>query len=272
MKRKILLAEDDPSLANTLGFYLKKSGFDVYRVEDGKEAIQQIKENSYSLVILDVDIPYISGFEVCKVIRGELKLDIPIIFLTALADEIDRILGIELGGDDYLTKPFSSRELLARINRLLSRIEKTTVKKSKWKAEENKLESISSSSKETSTTISAKCSLKYCDESKLLYLNGETIRLTAIEQGILRTLLARPKRVFSRDELMNQSYQGFTVVNERTIDSHIRKIRKQFEKFKVNPIETIHGMGYQLSPKLLEAPRYHYNSHRYSSSEEESTS
>ncbi|MFT4564117.1 MAG: two-component system OmpR family response regulator [Gammaproteobacteria bacterium] len=183
-------------------------------------------EQPFDLIVLDVMLPEIEGTDVCRAIRRDSN--VPIVFLSARDDEIDRIIGLEIGGDDYLSKPFSPREIVARIRAVLRRIESAREPNSSAPA----------------TAQHGRLSIDL-DQCKAKWANEEIV-LTATELGILRSLLSRPGKVCSREQLMDGAYSYHNVVSDRTIDSHVRRVRAKFARFNVDPIATVHGLGYRL--------------------------
>lgn len=225
----LLVVDDDPHIRDVVCFALKKEGFMAIEAGNGEEALQQFQKQQPELVILDIVMPELDGTEVCKALRRIST--VPIIFLSSRDDEVDRILGLELGGDDYVTKPFSPRELVARVRAILRR---------------GKAES-------PSTPITASATLQQgrlrLDQSRYsAWWDQQEIVLTLTEFGILRTLLSHPGKVFAREQLMDGSYQDYRVVSDRTIDSHVRRVRAKFKALGADPIETLHGIGYRLGP------------------------
>jgi two-component system, OmpR family, response regulator len=230
--RQILIADDDPHIREVVRFALENAGFTTVQAADGRATIKQFMSVRPDLVILDIVMPELDGTEVCRQIRANSAT--PIIFLSSRDEEVDRIIGLELGGDDYVTKPFSPRELVARVKAVLRRGEN--------------LESATGANE------------KRFDSQKLLRSGdleldldrfearwfSEPVALTITEFGILRTLLTYPGKVFTRDELMNSAYNYENIVTDRTIDSHIRRIRRKFAAMGADPVETVHGLGYRL--------------------------
>jgi two-component system OmpR family response regulator len=178
-------------------------------------------------VVLDILMPELDGTEVCKRLRADPQArGVPIVFLSSKDDEVDRIVGLELGGDDYIAKPFSPRELVARVRAILRR--STATEKSAAPLRHGKL------------SLDA--------ERYKASWDGADVELTLTEFGILRTLLRRPGKVCSRDALMNEAYELHKVVSDRTIDSHVRRLRAKFAALGADPVETVHGVGYKLGP------------------------
>lgn len=228
----VLIIDDDPHIREVVRFALEKGGFRVVEAEDGRQALIRYADTHPDLLILDITMPEMDGTDVCRAIRA--GSDVPIIFLSSRDNEIDRIVGLELGGDDYVTKPFSPRELLARVKAVLRR-----------KA------AIRSVDKEESPDLAGglQHGLLSLDFDRFRAgWNGTYVTLTVTEFGVLRTLLGYPGKVFSRDELITGAYQHDTHVTDRTIDSHMRRIRSKFSAVGGDPVETVHGVGYRLRP------------------------
>ena len=222
---KILIVDDDPAIRDVVRFALLKAGFETLEAETGKAALESFAANQPDLIVLDVTMPELDGSEVCRRIRRDSA--VPILFLSSRDEEFDRVLGLELGGDDYLVKPFSPRELVARIKAVLRRGAPTTPA-------------------ETATVLSHGVLSLDLDAVRATW-NGQEVTLTATEFGILRTLMARPGKVYSRDNLMDGAYSIDKIVSDRTIDSHVRRLRAKFEAIGAQPVETLHGLGYKLS-------------------------
>ncbi len=219
----ILIVDDEQHIRDVIEFALKQNGFNVVQADDGRAALESVRLNSPDLIVLDILMPEMSGTDVCREIRK--SSNIPIVFLSSKDEELDKILGLELGGDDYLTKPFSPRELVARIKAVLRRT--TTTK--------------------PPDTGQLKHGHLHMDaKSHQVWWKDHTITLTVTEFGMLRTLLSRPDQVFSRDALMDNGYELHKVVSDRTIDSHIRRLRQKFQVHNANIIKTVHGVGYKL--------------------------
>ena len=224
MAKKILVVDDDPHIREVVMFALEKAGMKVLQAADGKEALQLAQTASPDLIVLDISMPELDGLEVCRQLRK--TDDTPILFLSSRDEEIDRIIGLELGGDDYVTKPFSPRELVARINAILKR-------KSPAPGDKQKNLSHGSISIDTAS-YTATCL-------------GKQVPLTATEFMLLLALLRHPGKVFTRDELMDNAYDGNITVSDRTIDSHIRRIRSKFAACGLaDVIATNHGIGYKI--------------------------
>jgi two-component system, OmpR family, response regulator len=225
MAKHILVVDDDPHIREVVMFALEKAGMRGTQAADGKEALEKAASASPDLIVLDISMPELDGLEVCRELRK--TNDVPILFLSSRDEEIDRIIGLELGGDDYVTKPFSPRELVARINAILKR--KTG---SATPSQQKKLAHGSIAIDTASYTAS--CA-------------GRQVALTATEFMLLLALFRHPNKVFTRDELMDQAYDANITVSDRTIDSHIRRIRSKFAALGANDVvATNHGIGYKL--------------------------
>jgi len=226
--KKILVVDDDPHIREVISFALEKAQMSVSLAHDGKQAVEHFNKTSSDLIVLDINMPEMDGLECCREIRK--TSDVPILFLSSRDDEIDRILGLEIGGDDYVTKPFSPRELVARINVILKRSNGQSQNRD---SENNRL-------------IHGKLQLD--NEQHAVWWDDTKVALTATEFAMLAQLMQQPKRVFSRDQIMDGSYQYNIHVSDRTIDSHIRHIRHKFSEVGCpKVIETQHGVGYKLS-------------------------
>ncbi|KJC40757.1 chemotaxis protein CheY [Bradyrhizobium sp. LTSP885] len=225
MTHRILIVDDDLHIREVIRVALKKAGMTVAEARDGKEALVRFATDRPDLIVLDIGMPEFDGLDVCREIRK--SSDVPILFLSARDEEIDRVLGLEIGGDDYVTKPFSPRELVARVNVILRR--------------------LTPRASTTETAALSKGHLSVDPEQHVAAFAGTPLHLTAIEFGILRAFLTRPASVFSREQIMSAAYQLNIQVSDRTIDSHIRNIRAKLAAVKCdNIIETVHGVGFKL--------------------------
>ena len=227
MAHSILIVDDDPHIRDVVRFALEKSGMAISIATDGREALRQFDRNVHDLVVLDVGMPEMDGLEVCREIRKTAET--PILFLSARDEEIDRILGLEIGGDDYVTKPFSPRELVARVNAILRR---------------------SRSAPPASESRPLKHGGLILDPgARTASFQEKPIALTALEFSILRTLAARPGFVFTRELILDAAYAGNIHVADRTIDSHVRNIRAKMAAAGADSVvETVHGVGFKLGP------------------------
>ncbi|KJC45652.1 response regulator transcription factor [Bradyrhizobium sp. LTSP857] len=227
MAHRILIVDDEGHIREVIRVALKKAGMDVIEARDGKEALSRFAADMPDLIVLDIGMPEFDGLDVCREVRK--NSDVPILFLSARDEEIDRILGLEIGGDDYVTKPFSPRELVARVNVILRRL---SPRNGDAKAGPGAL---------------SQGGLLIDPEQHVASFAGTLLKLTAIEFGILRAFLTRPTSVFNREQLMRAAYQLNIQVSDRTIDSHIRNIRAKLAAQDCeNVIETIHGVGFKL--------------------------
>ena len=226
MAPRILVVDDDSHIRDVICFALEKAGMATVVARDGVQALDAFRQGAADLIVLDIGMPEMDGLEVCRQIRK--SSEVPILFLSARDDEIDRILGLELGGDDYVTKPFSPRELVARVNVILRRLR------------------LGQGVKDTGQALA--CGALSLDPVQhTARFDGRELPLTAIEFAILRTLIARPRQVFSRSHILDQAYGGAIHVSDRTIDSHIRNIRSKIQKAGGDSvIETVHGVGFRL--------------------------
>jgi two-component system, OmpR family, response regulator len=232
MAHSILVVDDDPHIRDVVRFAFEKTGMEISIAQDGKDALRQFDREIHDLVVLDVGMPEMDGLEVCRQIRK--GSDTPILFLSARDEEIDRILGLEIGGDDYVTKPFSPRELVARVNAILRR------------ARAAPPPADSRAKSHGGLTVDA--------DARSATFQGQAVPLTALEFDILRALVARPGFVFTRELILDTAYAGNIHVADRTIDSHIRNIRAKFSAVGCDcVIETVHGVGFKLG--RCEAPR-----------------
>jgi len=222
----ILLVDDEDAVQKLLTFPLEREGFRVVPARDGEEALRRFADGEFDLVVLDVMLPKLDGLEVCKRIRAEST--VPIIMLTARDDEFDKVLGLELGADDYITKPFSIREFRSRVRALLRRA------------------SIAPRDGARSETI-AVGELTIDLARRSVEVRGEAVQLTYVEFELLRTLAAHPGRVYSRQSLLEALWGGSEYRDPRTIDVHVRHLREKLERDPSEPelIFTVRGVGYR---------------------------
>jgi two-component system OmpR family response regulator len=226
----VLIVDDDAHIRNVVRFALQKEGFRTDEAADGRQALARIEAQPPDLVVLDIMMPEMDGTEVCRTLRVRSRL--PIIFLSSRDEEIDRILGLELGGDDYVSKPFSPRELVARVRAVLRRREPAPDGDAR--------------PADRAPRVLARGPLVLDLDAHQVSWAGKPIVLTVTEFGIVRTLLGYPGKVWSRDELMTGAYDESTVVSDRTIDSHVRRVRQKLAQVGADPIRTVVGVGYQL--------------------------
>ncbi len=230
--KNILVVDDDPHIREVINFALEKANMKVALANNGTQALDVFLQKQSDLIVLDINMPEMDGLECCREIRK--TSNVPILFLSSRDDEIDRILGLEIGGDDYVTKPFSPRELVARINAILKRTQ------------------YSKSDMSQASHAYEMGDLTLDSEQHTVFWKNSKLSLTATEFSMLEMLLKQPKRVFSRDTIMESAYQRNVYVSDRTIDSHIRHIRQKFDEVGCDSIiETQHGVGYKLSSTLV---------------------
>lgn len=226
MTRQILIADDDPAIRDVLRIALSKADFGVVEAGDGLAALSAFHQSDPSLIVLDIGMPEMDGLEVCRQIRRTST--VPILFLTAQGDEIDRIVGLELGADDYVSKPFSPREVTARIRAILKR-----------------------------TAVPARSAglqrgvLRIDPDRHLCHVGDEPVQLTAREMELITHLMKRPDHVLSRPQLVDAVYGVNIHVSDRTMDSHLRNLRAKLADHGVpDAIETVHGVGVRMGPCL----------------------
>jgi len=223
MSTPILIVDDDPHIREVIGFALQNAGFAPSFAADGMEALAHISATPPALVVLDIGLPEMDGLEVCRELRK--TSDLPVLFLTARDDEIDRIIGLEIGGDDYVTKPFSPRELVARVKAILKRTapRAAAAPESNWGG------------------------LALDTARHLCHFAGQAVPLTASEFSLLAALMAKPENVRSRAQLIDALYGHNIHVSARTIDSHIRNIRAKLAKVGcADGVSTVHGVGLRM--------------------------
>lgn len=223
MAPTVLVVDDDAPLREVVRYALVREGFTVTEAGDGAAALATVDRGGVDLVVLDVMMPGLDGLEVCRRIRAKGRT--PIVFLSSRGEELDRILGLELGGDDYLVKPFSPRELVSRVRAVLRRAAPVQAA--------------------PNPTVEA-AGIRLDAEAHRAFVGDVEIVLTATEFRLLLGLMQRPGRAFTRDEIVQLAYGGLHHVAERTLDSHVRGIRAKLRDAGVDPIETVHGIGYRL--------------------------
>lgn len=223
----ILLCEDDRNIAALVETYLEREGFRILVARDGRRGLDLARSADPSLIILDWMLPGIDGMEICREVRR--TSDVPIIMLTAREEEADRIVGFSLGADDYVVKPFSPRELVERVKAVLRR----------------------AGGRRADGSVLTHGPLSLDPEKRKVTLDGRTVPLTPSEFAILRTLMTRPGRVFTRDELLAQLYSRGESVVDRVVDVHVGKLRQKIERDTASPsfIITVHGVGYRFAER-----------------------
>jgi two-component system response regulator BaeR len=220
----ILIVEDEPKLASLEADYLHHAGFQTHCLSQGLEVVPWLKDNAVELVLLDLMVPGRDGLDICRDIRSFSQ--VPIIIVTARIEEIDRLLGLEMGADDYICKPFSPREMVARVKAVLRRLQPPTIN-------------------------SAEQALKLHSQSFKVQYGNQEIELTAVEFQLLYVLYQQPGHIFSRSRLMDLIYQDQRIVSDRTIDSHIKKLRKKLAELipEKEVIHSVYGAGYRYDPQ-----------------------
>jgi two-component system response regulator BaeR len=227
MSDTILIVEDEAKLAALLADYLRAAGFETHRITDGAPVVDWVRLHRPALILLDLMLPGRDGLDICRDIRSFSR--VPIIMTTARVEEIDRLLGLELGADDYVCKPFSPREVVARVKAVLRRT---------GPPEQKEGEALS------------------LDEGSLrVRAGGREIELTAVEFALLATLHSAPGRIFSRDRLMERIYRDHRIVSDRTVDSHVKKLRRKLAEMApdLDLIHSVYGVGYRYEERPREA-------------------
>lgn len=238
---RILIVEDEPAIADTLIYALKTEGFAPEWCATGRAGLAALAAKPFALVVLDVGLPDGSGFDICKQIRQ--RLTVPVLFLTARNTELDRVLGLELGGDDYLVKPFSPRELTARVKAILRRTNGQLAAAAKPPSANAVVDGPMSAA---ATTVVGEFSVD--DERCTISFRGVAMDLTRYEYRLLRTLVAKPGRVYSREQLMGAGWEDPGASLDRTVDAHVKMLRAKLRAIAADadPIQTHRGMGYSL--------------------------
>jgi len=222
---KVLIVDDEPDIVELISYHLNKEGFSVSSAFDGEEALAKIRKEKFDFIILDLMLPNVQGMEICRIMRSDPKTkNVPIIMLTAKGEEVDKILGLEMGADDYMTKPFSPRELLARIKTVMRR----------------------TSEKKTEETVIRIGKLAINKETFTVTKDNKPLALSSTEFRLLLYLVERRGKVFNRDQLLDGVWKDEAFVEPRTVDVHIRRLRTQIEDDPSNPkyVKTKRGIGY----------------------------
>ena len=223
MSGKVLVVEDEPKLANVLSDYLKASGFESVLLENGTKVVPWVREHMPNIILLDLMLPGRDGMDICRDIRTFSR--VPIIMVTARVEEIDRLLGLELGADDYICKPFSPREVVARVKAVLRRaLDGHTVQAQGLVLDKDRYRAT---------------------------LHGRDLGLTAVEFKILQFIIASPGRIYSRQQIIDNMYPDDRSVSDRTVDSHIKKLRRKIEAADPTAtfIQSVYGVGYKFEPE-----------------------
>ena len=224
--KKVLIVDDEKSIVKGLKSYLEQDDMQVDTAYDGEEAVEKARTDAYDIILLDIMLPKLTGLEVCQIIR-EFS-DVPIIMLTAKGDDMDKIIGLEYGADDYITKPFNILEVKARIKARLRR------------------NTRNDESRESRANVIEKKGLKIETDSRRVYINGNEVSLTAKEFELVLLLVSNPNKVYSRDELLKEIWGATYPGDARTVDVHVRRLREKIEAHPADPeyIHTKWGVGY----------------------------
>ncbi|MCG7497212.1 response regulator [Vibrio sp. Of7-15] len=230
MMATVLVVEDEPKLAQLLADYLAQASYDSHIISEGGGVIEWVKQNQPDLVLLDLMLPGVDGLTLCREIR--IFSEVPIIMVTARVEEIDRLLGLELGADDYICKPFSPREVVARVKTVLRR----TYHQSDYR------------SSSLQVTPSTEHTFQLDEEKHQVHINGVPLSLTAIEFNLLKVMAKEPGRIFSRAQLIDRIYRDHRIVSERTVDSHIKKLRRKLSEAVPGSdyVQSVYSVGYKL--------------------------
>ncbi len=233
MPQRIVLIEDEKDIVELVRYNFRKEGFEVESFLTGKQGLEYLRHRHADLILLDILLPDLDGLEICKRLRAHERLrTVPVIFLTAKGEEIDRVLGLELGADDYVVKPFSPRELIARVKAVLRRQVRAA----------EKLEVVEAGS------------LRLDSQTQELTVGGKPVELSTLEFKLLHFLVSNPRRIFSRDRLLDEVWGSDRFVTPRTVDVHIHRLREKIEADSEKPqyLQTVRGAGYRFSPDVEE--------------------
>jgi phosphate regulon transcriptional regulator PhoB len=229
MGQRIVIIEDEKDIVELVRYNFRKEGYEVQSFSRGREGLEHLRRHGADLLLLDILLPDENGFEICRRLRADERLQgIPIIFLTAKGEEIDRVLGLEMGADDYVVKPFSPRELVARVKAVLRRQVRLAEKREVVEAGGLRLDT----------------------RTQEVTVHGRAVELSALEFKVLYLLASHPRHVFSRDRLLDAVWGEDRFVTPRTVDVHIRRLREKIEALPDRPqfIQTVRGSGYRFSP------------------------
>jgi DNA-binding response OmpR family regulator len=231
MSARILVVDDEPAVTDLLAYNLRKAGYEILLAADGREALRLARQSNPDLILLDLMLPEMDGLDVCRELRKTRA--VPIIMLTARSEEIDRVVGLELGADDYVCKPFSVRELLARIKVVLRRVQPTEPVEGK-----------------TSTILRSKGGLQLEVESRTVTVGVTVLSLTRLEFDLLNLFLINTGRVLTRERLLEQAWGYDFVGDTRAVDSAIKRLRAKLREAsaEADSIEAVRGVGYRLNP------------------------
>lgn len=228
MRKRIALIEDEKDIVELVRYNFRKEGFEVSSFTSGKEGLEHLRRHPVDLVLLDIMLPDLDGFEICKRLRAEDRMrSLPIIFLTAKGEEIDRVLGLEIGADDYVVKPFSPRELVARVKAVLRRQTRPVERQEVVEAQDLRLDA----------------------RTQEVRVGGKRTELSTLEFKLLHFLASHPRRIFSREQLLDEVWGRDHFVTPRTVDVHIRRVREKIEIQPDRPqyIQTVRGAGYRFA-------------------------
>lgn len=222
LSARVLIVEDEPDLAQLLNEYMLAAQYQTTVINNGEDANKWLQSNEADIVLLDLMLPGMSGLDICRNIRK--NSDVPVIMITAKVEEIDRLIGLELGADDYICKPYSPREVVARTKAVLRR-----------------------TLSDTAGSDTATASVTLCEEHSSVIVHKQEIELTQIEYRMFKLLLDQPGRIFSRQYIMDNIYTDYRVVSDRTVDSHIKKLRKKLQAAapEQDIIRSVYGAGYK---------------------------
>jgi two-component system alkaline phosphatase synthesis response regulator PhoP len=233
VRPRVVIIEDEKDIVELVRYNFRKEGFEVESFGRGREGLDYLRRNSADVVLLDILLPDEDGFDICKRLRADERLRaLPIIFLTAKGEEMDRVLGLEIGGDDYVVKPFSPRELVARVRAVLRRQERVSEKREVVEAG----------------------SLRLDMRTQEVTVRGRLVELSTLEFKLLYYLASHPRHVFNRDRLLDEVWGRDRFVTPRTVDVHIRRLREKIEALPNRPqfLQTVRGSGYRFLPEPLE--------------------
>lgn len=233
MRPKVVLIEDERDIVELVRYNFRKEGFEVESFSRGEEGLQYLRRHPADLVLLDIMLPDRDGFEICRRLRAEERLkSLPVIFLTAKGEEIDRVLGLEIGADDYVVKPFSPRELVARAKAVLRRQARPA---------------------ESAEVVETR-DLRLDARTQEVKVRGRSVELSTLEFKLLHFLASHPRRIFSREQLLDEVWGRDRFVTPRTVDVHMRRLREKIEDHPEKPqyLQTVRGAGYRFSPEAAD--------------------
>jgi len=233
MRQRVVIIEDEKDIVELVRYNFRKEGFTVESFTRGREGLEYLRHHAADIVLLDIMLPDEDGFEICKRLRSDERLkSLPVIFLTAKGEEIDRVLGLEIGADDYVVKPFSPRELVARVKAVLRRRERPP----------ERLEVVEVGP------------LRLDSRTQEVTMRGEAVALSTLEFNLLHFLASHPRRIFARDRLLDEVWGRDRFVTPRTVDVHIRRLREKIEQQPDKPqfLQTVRGAGYRFVPEPAE--------------------